>query len=244
MALAPTTLGQLILGHFDLGRRSSPAREADAWLELVAKALQASAGAVMHVTRRPDRDVVTLLSAYRDGKAGVLDVSVLDDAAELRESARSLAQSNQGVAESRSHRYGPWISTLHGHIVEWLAQMPGKIDVDAATAVLPAQFGLRGLRPPALSVCGRPVNGNPEVLTIAVLVLPVGDANAGRVLRIVHRAMADRLAQAGAHTELAADLSVGERQTLSLLLTGKSEKQVAVLLGRSQHTVHGYVKRI
>jgi DNA-binding CsgD family transcriptional regulator len=41
-----------------------------------------------------------------------------------------------------------------------------------------------------------------------------------------------------------ADLSPREREALGYLLRGASEKEVALSLGRSRHTVHSYVKRI
>jgi DNA-binding CsgD family transcriptional regulator len=39
-------------------------------------------------------------------------------------------------------------------------------------------------------------------------------------------------------------LTARQQQTLQALLTGQSEKQIALMLGRSQHTVHTYVKSI
>lgn len=39
-------------------------------------------------------------------------------------------------------------------------------------------------------------------------------------------------------------LSPREREALQHLIAGRSEKEVAALLGRSRHTVHSYVKRI
>lgn len=41
-----------------------------------------------------------------------------------------------------------------------------------------------------------------------------------------------------------ASLRARERETLELLLTGASEKQIAASLGISTHTVHQYVKRL
>jgi DNA-binding CsgD family transcriptional regulator len=45
-------------------------------------------------------------------------------------------------------------------------------------------------------------------------------------------------------SQLDGDLSRRERETLSLLLTGVPEKQIAHMLGLSQHTAHAYVKAV
>jgi DNA-binding CsgD family transcriptional regulator len=45
-------------------------------------------------------------------------------------------------------------------------------------------------------------------------------------------------------SQLDGDLSRRERETLSLLLTGVPEKQIALMLGLSQHTAHVYVKAV
>ena len=62
----------------------------------------------------------------------------------------------------------------------------------------------------------------------------------------VAAALADRLAAelAAASPRPRPSLSPRERDTLEALLTGASEKQIALALGISCHTVHQYVKRI
>ena len=74
---------------------------------------------------------------------------------------------------------------------------------------------------------------------------PVFTALELRAIGIVHRECAwvcDASALSG--TTVVPGLSPRERETLEHLLAGASEKEVAVLLHRSRHTIHSYVKRI
>ena len=69
-----------------------------------------------------------------------------------------------------------------------------------------------------------------------------------RWLAVIHAGCVFVYAERGAEVAVTAtqiaQLSPRDRETLALLLTGSSEKEVAARVGRSQHTVHTRVKRI
>jgi DNA-binding NarL/FixJ family response regulator len=63
-------------------------------------------------------------------------------------------------------------------------------------------------------------------------------------LAAVCRSMLDEVAPKKLHPDLTYGLSKRMIDTLQLLLAGDSEKEVAIKLGLSQHTVHIHVKNI
>jgi DNA-binding NarL/FixJ family response regulator len=86
---------------------------------------------------------------------------------------------------------------------------------------------------------------------LAVLPLSTGASSAGahaaaeQLLGHLHRAAETWLYPlADVDVVDIAQLPPGEQQTLELLLQGHSEKQIAVALCRSQHTIHSHIKRL
>ncbi|HMO27523.1 MAG TPA: LuxR C-terminal-related transcriptional regulator, partial [Tepidisphaeraceae bacterium] len=92
-----------------------------------------------------------------------------------------------------------------------------------------------------LSAARRTRDGGAIVLQVCRALRP--DQDPEPLLRMMRLALppARRLSAAGSRL---ASLPTVQRQTLRLLLIGRSEKQIAAHLGRSRHTVHHHVKQI
>jgi DNA-binding CsgD family transcriptional regulator len=87
-------------------------------------------------------------------------------------------------------------------------------------------------------------SARPVVWSLLALHGVAADPSTLAVLQAFHRAAVDAGLLVDDRPDLLATLSRGERETVQLLLTGKSETAIASLLRRSPHTIHSHVKRV
>jgi DNA-binding CsgD family transcriptional regulator len=222
----------------DRVRRDPPA---DAVLTLARQIAGAHAGLIASVATDVDDDLplrsvhpVITLAQQTSESTGPAALQVLADVAHSIRAA--LHASRTALPDARLFRHGNAVASV-------IRLIPQHTPVAGAQGGAPATDGPTPANPASTAT--------PAQWSIVALQMTRSSDSSGSraelaaLLHALHRATVHTgWLDAREEPDRLATLSSGERQTVQLLLTGKSEAAIASMLGRSPHTIHSHVKRV